>query len=145
MTMSLARGLSTLNTKKRKPKKYTVKQQELHEINRIDYNKRMRQIGAHDQQMSSEDYALYIRGQYKPKATKPKTLSRSWADTSYVRETTNRKQYPSAGTGIGNCTKKENMQYTGTLIKGIATMHKSNAVPIINQEQAIDIANMRRN
>ena len=37
------------------------------------------------------------------------------------------------------------MQYTGTLIKGIATMHKSNAVPIMNKEQAIDIANMRRN
>jgi hypothetical protein len=30
------------------------------------------------------------------------------------------------------------------LVTGIATMHKSNAVPIINKEQAIDIANMRR-
>ena len=28
MTMSLARGLTTLNTKKRKPKKFTLKQQE---------------------------------------------------------------------------------------------------------------------
>ena len=39
--------------------------------------------------------------------------------------------------------KTENT-YTGTLIKGIATMHKSNAVPVINKEQAIDISNMRR-
>jgi len=30
------------------------------------------------------------------------------------------------------------------LIKGIATMHKSNAVPVIDQKQAIEIANMRR-
>ena len=26
--------------------------------------------------------------------------------------------------------------YTGTLVKGIATMHKSNAVPVINKEEA---------
>jgi hypothetical protein len=36
-------------------------------------------------------------------------------------------------------------EYTGTLIKGIATMHKSNAVPVINKEQAIEISEMRRN
>lgn len=35
-------------------------------------------------------------------------------------------------------------KYTGTLIKGIATMHKSNAVPILNQEEAEDISRMRR-
>ena len=46
------------------------------------------------------------------------------------------------GTG---CAKKEPMKYTGTLVKGIATMHKSNAVPVISQQEATDIANMRRN
>ena len=44
----------------------------------------------------------------------------------------------------GDCTKKESPVYTGSLIKGIATMHKSNAVPIISQEEATDIARMRR-
>ena len=47
--------------------------------------------------------------------------------------------------GGRGCAKKERMQYTGTLVKGIATMHKSNAVPVINQQEATDIANMRRN
>ena len=47
--------------------------------------------------------------------------------------------------GKGGCTKKEPMKYTGTLVKGIATMHKSNAVPVINQQEAVDIAKMRRN
>jgi hypothetical protein len=37
------------------------------------------------------------------------------------------------------------MKYTGTLVKGIATMHKSNAVPVISQQEAEDIAKMRRN
>ena len=34
--------------------------------------------------------------------------------------------------------------YTGDKIKGIGTMHKSNAVPIFSDEQAVAIANMRR-
>ena len=45
---------------------------------------------------------------------------------------------------MGIAAKKESPKYTGTLIKGIATMHKSNAVPILNQQEAIDISNMRR-
>ena len=44
-----------------------------------------------------------------------------------------------------DCTKQEPMKYTGTLVKGIATMHKSNAVPVIPQQEAEDIAKMRRN
>jgi hypothetical protein len=45
---------------------------------------------------------------------------------------------------VGVATKKAPPVYTGTLIKGIATMHKSNAVPVFNDEQAKDIAKMRR-
>jgi hypothetical protein len=44
----------------------------------------------------------------------------------------------------GSGAKAEEKRYTGTLIKGIATMHKSNAVPILNKEQAIEVSNMRR-
>jgi hypothetical protein len=36
-------------------------------------------------------------------------------------------------------------QYTGTKVKGIGTMHKSNAVPIFSDEEAVAIATMRRN
>jgi hypothetical protein len=46
-----------------------------------------------------------------------------------------------------NMGKKENLQYTGERkLVGIATMHKSNAVPIFedDKEHAIDIARMRR-
>jgi hypothetical protein len=51
---------------------------------------------------------------------------------------------PSRDTGGGSATKKESPKYTGTLIKGIATMHKSNAVPVLNQQEAEDISKMRR-
>lgn len=35
-------------------------------------------------------------------------------------------------------------QYTGTNMLGIATMHKSNAVPVFSSESAEDISKMRR-
>ena len=43
-----------------------------------------------------------------------------------------------------NGSKREAAKYTGTVVKGIATMHKSNAVPITSGEQAIEISKMRR-
>ena len=44
----------------------------------------------------------------------------------------------------GNATLAPAKIYTGTMVKGIATMHKSNAVPVFSDEQAIDISRMRR-
>jgi hypothetical protein len=50
---------------------------------------------------------------------------------------------PSRDTG-GNATLAPAKVYTGTKVKGIATMHKSNAVPVFSDEEAIDISRMRR-
>ena len=50
---------------------------------------------------------------------------------------------PSRDTG-GNATLAPAKVYTGTKVKGIATMHKSNAVPVINDDQAKEISSMRR-
>jgi hypothetical protein len=44
----------------------------------------------------------------------------------------------------GNATLAPPKVYTGDKVKGIATMHKSNAVPIFSDQEAIDIAHMRR-
>ena len=53
--------------------------------------------------------------------------------------------YASADIGSPSvCTAPEKKEYTGTLVKGISTLHKSNAVPVINQEEMVDIARMRR-
>ena len=58
-----------------------------------------------------------------------------------------REKYPSlemSKVDNGSGRKQESMKYTGTLVKGIATMHKSNAVPVIDDQHAKDIARMRR-
>jgi hypothetical protein len=44
----------------------------------------------------------------------------------------------------GACTVPAPKVYTGTMVKGIATMHKSNAVPVFSDQEAIDISKMRR-
>ena len=44
----------------------------------------------------------------------------------------------------GNATRAEPKIYTGTKVRGIATMHKSNAVPVFSDEEAVEISRMRR-
>lgn len=81
----------------------------------------------------------------KPVAKKdrPNNLSSSYRLTiPEYRNTT--AHIKSLDSGLGVATKKESPKYTGTLIKGIATMHKSNAVPVLNQEDAEAISKMRR-
>jgi len=51
---------------------------------------------------------------------------------------------PSRDSGAGNATKKQGPTYTGDKIVGIATMHKSNLVPVFNTDDAKSVAQMRR-
>jgi len=62
----------------------------------------------------------------------------------YKLELSRKEPYTTNHNITGNTNKVPEKIYTGTLIKGIATMHKSNAVPIINDEQAVEISKMRR-
>jgi hypothetical protein len=56
---------------------------------------------------------------------------------------TNTHHIPSRDTG-GTAPLAAPKVYTGTKVKGIATMHKSNAVPVFSDEEAVDISRMRR-
>ena len=56
----------------------------------------------------------------------------------------NTNHIPSLNSGAGVATLVPAKVYTGTKVMGIATMHKSNAVPVFSDEEAIDISRMRR-
>ena len=142
MTMHLVGPyMTTTNYKKKKQKPRTKAQQAAFEQQHREYNKSMKRMGCHSQMMTLEEYDLYCRGQYKPKAKK--TESKTYTPPEpYRRETPH---IPSVGDGVGVAIKKESTRYTGDLIVGIATMHKSNAVPVMRgTDQAKDIAAMRR-
>lgn len=73
---------------------------------------------------------------------KPRQLSESYSlGIPACRETP---KHPSLSSNLGQATKKDSPVYTGTKVKGIGTMHKSNAVPIFSDEEAVDISRMRR-
>jgi len=58
------------------------------------------------------------------------------------------KEYPSMSTSDvipGTCSKTEPQQYSGDYIVGIATMHKSNLVPVGKDQDPAEYATMRRN
>lgn len=128
-------ALTTTSTKKRK-KKLTDNQYTKMCMDWRSYNKDMRRMGLKEKTL--DEYIAYRQGKLK---YTPKVIKDPFKAETYRRETP--KYESGVGIGVGGA-RKENV-YTGTLIKGIATMHKSNAVPIINSEQAVEISQMRRN
>lgn len=50
----------------------------------------------------------------------------------------------SLNSGVGTATLAAPKVYTGTKVMGIATMHKSNAVPVFSNDEAKEISSMRR-
>jgi hypothetical protein len=70
-----------------------------------------------------------------------KTISDYMPKTPPGRETA---AIPSQDTGWVPCVKVHDQEYTGTKVKGIATLHKSNGVPVFTDQEAIDISKMRR-
>ena len=61
----------------------------------------------------------------------------------YIRETI---RYPSLDTGHKGAvnTGRTTMRYTGDKMLGVATMHKSNLVPIFSDDNAVEVSQMRR-
>ena len=76
------------------------------------------------------------------RAAKAPQLSTSYLSYPPGREP--KQHIPSKETGVGIAAKAEDKVYTGNNIIGIATMHKSNAVPVFSAEDAVEISKMRR-
>jgi hypothetical protein len=84
---------------------------------------------------------LKRHGISEKKKSKSKEITLLPKSTPYRRETPFIASLPFTA---GPCVKAPDKVYTGDKIKGIGTMHKSNAVPIFSDEEAVDIAKMRR-
>jgi hypothetical protein len=115
---------TTTNTRKRKAKNKTKSQIQAEK----DHEKFLKRMGVHPEQ----------RGLRK---------GRSVSGSTSVSKTERVGSIPTSSASIGYhptmAKKKENV-YTGTEIIGIATMHKSNAVPIRGKKAAEEVAKMRR-
>ena len=123
MTMHLVRGMTSLNTKKRK-----VKRKPGWEKAQAEHDAWLRKMNAHPDQL------IEIKREFKTYEFKE-----SFSRTS--------ESYPSLSTSDsfrGSTAKTEPKQYTGDQIVGIATLHKSNMVPVSRGDNPEIYAKMRR-
>ena len=141
MSMHIIKGVYAPKSKKRKPKKLDMKKVE---VQWRQYNKDMRRNHMHSCQFDTlDEYVLYISGKLKPK--KKEFVPYEPTTTVYKQNYQSvSEKSPVHGIPDGG-RKKERQVYTGDYIVGLATMHKSNLVPIMRgTDEAKDIANMRR-
>jgi hypothetical protein len=152
MTMHLERGLTTINTKKRKRKITKAKMEKWTEELRL-HNKHMKKLGMHSHIMTIDEYVDYVHGQYKPKKKTETVMNTPWHYSGPVRRETKEIASHNSDYSFAPATKKEPMWYTGDRkLVGIAMMHKSNLVPVFaddddktGSKQATEYAQMRRN
>ena len=121
--MHQVRGMNTTSTKKRKQKGMTARDKQA----KVEHDKWLRKMGVHPDQLAKrEKVAVNEIPDYKKDS----------------------RSLPTSDRICGNGTKKEGNTYSGERqLLGVATMHKSNMVPIFadKKEDAKDIAQMRRN
>ena len=126
MTMHLVRGMTTINTKKRKAKKKSKRQV----MSEQQHDKWLRKMGVHPDQIKEKNanttnLSVLSVPDYSP--------SGNTLPTSDV--------IPG-----GSTAPAERQVYSGerTLL-GVAVMHKSNLVPVFGKNDAKEISRMRRN
>ena len=92
---------------------------------------------AKERQLAADWQALVQKTKISVKpVTQKKT---TFSTTNYKKN-----DIPSRDTGFYDTFRKQDLFYTGDKMKGIGTLHKSNAVPIFTDEEAKDQAAMRR-
>ena len=122
--------LSTTGKQKGKRKWASSEQKRLAERRQAEWDSKLVQFDKMSPKFSTGPYN-------SPK----KTMSDFMPKCPPGRETP---KVESQDTGWVPCVKVKDNEYTGTKIKGIGTMHKSNAVPVFSDEEAVDISTMRR-
>ena len=87
-----------------------------------------------------------ILEKYDVKTVVPKTdkLYTGNKNGRILRPGSDTRSIPSIDHGVGVAVKRQQNTYTGDAMIGIGQLHKSNAVPVFKQEDAVDLAKMRR-
>ena len=131
MTMHLEGPWLSTTGKKRGPRKWaSAEAKRLAEKRQAEWDRKLVQFDKMAPRFSTGPYNA-------PK----KTIADFIPKTPPGRETD---PTPSQDTGWVPCVKVRDQEYTGTKVKGIATMHKSNGVPVFTDDEAKDISKMRR-
>lgn len=142
MTMHIIKGVYTTSKKPKKKKKAEKVSYSAMELEWRKYNKEMRKTHCHNLQFETlDDYIQYRSGKNKKYK---KEFQEYVPKKAYVR---NEQEYASVETKTTDspCSKPERQEYSGDYLVGIATMHKSNMVPVGKGDDPKNYSTMRRN
>jgi hypothetical protein len=140
--------LTTTSTKKRKEKLTKFQQEEL-ERNWRDRNQWLKKEGLPTQTYEQFLEWVYGKGkkqkkkkgyekQYSPPISSKETQNTSATYWKNIQSQSSSEIIPTA------CAKKPSPTYTGEKVLGVAVLHKSCLQPVFSQEEAIEVAKMRR-
>lgn len=104
---------------------------------------KQRKPNAAQRQLAADWEAIVKKYAPKKAVTQPK---KSLGDVYKLSVPVGREtpRYQSVNTGYHNTALKPSPQYTGDKMIGIGTLHKSNAVPVFSDNEAKEMARMRR-
>ena len=153
MTMHLAQGLTTTKISRSKKKPITPKELQYYTIAWRAHNKDCRKRYLHSMQFKTvEEYIAYVQGNkyVAPTAKSNIKVASKTKSNTYVAQNKG-KTFVSHTIPAGALSKPEPKVYSGSRkLVGIAIMHKSNLVPIFEDEEgggkqeATEIANMSK-
>jgi hypothetical protein len=125
-------------------RKRVINKSDIYRSEFIEYNKRAKADGLYQLQFKTiDDYIAYREGRSQKVSKVFKPMLESTIKGMHKQEI---KQFNSK-TGSNNqasTEKKESMWYNGNYIIGIATMHKSNLVPVTRDGNPAEYSTMRR-
>lgn len=144
-------GLTTTSYKKRKEKITKAKQTQL-EADWRERNQRLKEMGLPKETFEQFLDWVYGRGKKeKEKKDSGKKVAPTFSKisttlpSSEANKTNPTPNPPRVKEWItGAVSSPTPKTYTGTKVLGIATMHKSNAVPVFSDEEAKEVSSMRR-
>jgi hypothetical protein len=97
------------------------------------------------QALARAEHEAWIQSMTGGKKADKKVLDFKWKQRYNDTLKVDRSDYVSGGFGNGSTSKPAEKVYSGERkLLGIATMHKSNMVPVFAKQDAEDIAKMRR-
>jgi hypothetical protein len=104
------------------------------------HNRDMREINCHHLTKTFEEYIEYKYGR-RNRVTNATVAHDPQAIAHYRRP---ERHIPSMNSGLMVAEKRDENTYTGDVVQGLGTMHKSNTTVVLNKDVARDLATMRR-
>lgn len=106
--------------------------------------RKKRKPNAQQRELKASWEAILKKYETKTTVQRSPRVAANYTPPVVLRRVSSLDSAPSLDSGLGSTPMRESPVYTGDAMIGIGQLHKSNAVPVFKQEDAEDLAKMRR-